>query len=72
MPIGEGLWSLESSILQKLAVRKHFPSIGFEFVSEGFESLSTIFTSSLLSRLSRIEINFEVVNELGMMWNRLS
>ena len=43
MAIGEGLWPLESSILQKLTVRKHFPSVGFESVTEGFESLSAIF-----------------------------
>ena len=44
MVVGEGLWPLESSILQKLAVRKHFPLIGFESVAEGFESLGAIFS----------------------------
>ena len=42
MVVREGLWPLEFSILQKLAVRKLFPSVGFESVVEGFESLSAI------------------------------
>ena len=42
MAVGEGLWPLESSILQKLAVRKHFSLVGFEYVVEEFESLSAI------------------------------
>ena len=42
MAVGEGLWPLESSILQKLAVKKLFPSAGFESVTEGFKSLSAI------------------------------
>ena len=44
MAVGEGLWPLKSLILQKLAVRKHFPSVGFESVAEGFKSLSAIFS----------------------------
>ena len=48
MAVGEGLWPLESSILQKLAVRKHFPSVGFESVVEGFESLSAIFSFQVM------------------------
>ena len=42
MAVGVGLWPLESSILQKLAIRKHFLLVGFESVAEGFESLSAI------------------------------
>ena len=55
MTVGEGLWSLESSILQKLVVRKHFSSVGFEsvaegfeFVVEGFESLIAIFSFQVM------------------------
>ena len=39
---------MESSILQKLAFRKHFPSVGFEFVAEGFESLSAILSFQVM------------------------
>ena len=48
MAIGKELWSLESSILQKLAVRKHFPSVGFESVAEGFKSLSAILSFQVM------------------------
>ena len=48
MPVGEGLWPLESSILQKLAVRKLFPSVGFESVVEGFESLSAVLSFQVM------------------------
>ena len=44
---------------------------GFESLLFGFESLSANFSSSLLSRLSGIGINFEVVNELEIMQNEL-
>ena len=49
MAVGEGLWSLESSILQKLAVRKHFSSVGFESVVERFESLSAILSFQVMN-----------------------
>ena len=39
---------LKSSILQKLVVRKHFPSVGFESVAEWFESLSAIFSFQVM------------------------
>ena len=48
MAVGEGLWTLESSILQKLAISKHFPSVGFESVAEGFESLSAILSFQVM------------------------
>ena len=48
MPVGERLRPLDSSILQKLAVRKHFSSIGFESVAKGFESLSAIFSFQVM------------------------
>ena len=48
MAVGEGLWPLESSILQKLAVRKYFPLVGFESVAEGFKSLSAILSFQVM------------------------
>ena len=48
MVVGEGLWPLESSILQKLVARKLFPSVGFESVAEGFESLSEILSFQVM------------------------
>ena len=48
MVVREGLWLLESSILQKLAIRKHFPSVGFESVAKRFESLSAIFSFQVM------------------------
>ena len=54
MAVGEGLWLLESSILQKLVVRKHFLSVGFKPVVEGFESLSAIFSFQVMDLNSYI------------------
>ena len=48
MVVREELWPLESSILQKLAVRKHFLSVGFESVAEGFKSLSAILSFQVM------------------------
>ena len=52
------LWPLEkdysrcelfkSSIHQKLAISKHFSSVGFESVAEGFESLSAILSFQVM------------------------
>ena len=39
---------MEPSTLQKLAVRKHFPSVGFESVAKGFESLSAILSFQVM------------------------
>ena len=39
---------LKSSILQKLAVKKHLSSVGFESVVEGFESLSVILSFQVM------------------------
>ena len=48
MAVGEGLWPLESLILQKLAVRKHFLSVGLEFVAEGFKLLNVILSFQVM------------------------
>ena len=45
---------MESSILQKLAVRKHFSSIEFESVAEGFESLSVILSFQVMDSNSYV------------------
>ena len=54
MAVGEGLWPLESSIFQKLAVRNHFSSVGFEYVVEGFESLSAILSFQVMDSNSYV------------------